>query len=324
MIKGVYAHFSQLVPDSSSGIRRIEESIKALSDANFNFIIPLAKDTKGLVNYNSKIIKGRIFKNIDLLKEVTKISHDYGIKVYPWVCAFSDGERKPSEILARHPDWMFVDKDGKRRGYICPSSKEGKEYILSIIKEIIDNYDVDGISLDYVRTPGGPCYCDRCRSEYKRVFGSDPSKIKIPSKDWTMWEEFQRNNITKFIEEANRLVRKRGLKISSYVWTSTSRYTVAQDWPLWTRMGLLDFLIPTGYVYSLDLFKRIASDALTIAGDVPAYICIGIRTSHGFIERPEDLVDYIQITKRVGLKGYVFFTLSALLPFLDKVKNYLG
>ena len=138
-----------------------------------------------------------------------------------------------------------------------------------------------------------------------------------------MWEEFQRKNLTNFVREASKLVRKMGLKLSAYVWTATSRYIVYQDWPLWTRMGLLDFVIPTGYVYSLDSFKKIALDTLTIAGDVPAYICIGVRTSHGFIEKSGDLVDYILLTKRIGLKGYVFFTLSSLLPFLDKIADYL-
>ena len=319
MIKGVYAHFVNLVPDSNKGIEKLEELFKVLSTYDFNFILPLAKDTRSRASYGSKLIEGKIYKNIDLLKETSRLGREYSIKVYPWVCVYSEGGAELGPILKRHADWAFKSIEGKVRGYICPSNTEARNYMIDVIREIIDNYEVDGISLDYVRTPGGLCYCENCRKKFAEEYGVDPLEIKYPSDLWYKWEEFHCENITAFVKQAGKLVRSRGLKLSAYVWTSTSRYVVAQDWPKWVRSGLLDFVIPTGYVYSLDLFKRLCIDALTIAKNIPAYICIGIKTSHGFLERPEDVVDYMRVAERVGLKGYVFFRLESLLPMINKL-----
>lgn len=181
---------------------------------------------------------------------------------------------------------------------------------------------MDGISLDYIRTPGGPCYCKRCREIFKKNMELIPLKSIFQANYGT----YGRNLIGRILQAWSKIFMKfylKGLKLSAYVWTSVSRYIVAQDWPKWVRSGYIDFIIPTGYVYSIDEFKRLCEDAKYISGGVDTYICIGVKTSHGFIENYRDLRSYISVAKDVGLNGYVFFTLEALLPMLDKIKDYL-
>ncbi len=322
--RGVYAHFIDEVQDSEKGIEDLKKIIGELVDLGVNILIPLAKDTRSRVSYSSKYIQRRFFKNIDIIREVSKICRDLGIEIYPWICLLVEKDFKESYILSKHPEWAFIDYYGNFSGALCPSNEEVRKFLLNIIREIVEEYDVDGISLDYVRTPGGLCYCKNCVNKFRKEFGKDPKSLKPGTEDWYLWEEWQRNNISSLVKEIHELTKEYGVKLSAYVWTSSSRYIVAQDWPAWVRKGYLDFIIPTGYVYSIDVFRWLCREVRIIVADIiPAYICIGIRTSHGFLERPIDVATYVDIVRRTGLPGYIFFSLSSLLPMIPMLKELL-
>lgn len=83
MIKGVYIHFKSIVEDSINGIKTLDKIFNRIAESNINFILPLTKDTRSNSSYPSKYIPGRIYKNIDLLKNICKIGHEYDLKIYP-------------------------------------------------------------------------------------------------------------------------------------------------------------------------------------------------------------------------------------------------
>lgn len=323
-VRGVYAHFINEVRDSKEGVNDLKRIINELADLGISILIPLAKDTKSGVSYNSKYIPKRFFKSIDIIYETSRICKEFSIEVHPWICLFVESDSKTSYILRKHPEWAFIDYYGNLIGALCPSNEEVRKFLLDMVREIIEKYDVNGINLDYVRTPGELCYCKNCINKFKKEFGKDPKSLKPGTEDWYLWEEWQRNNISSLVREIHDLTKEYGVKLSAYVWTSSSRYTVAQDWPAWVRKGYLDFIIPTGYVYSTDVFKWLCREARMIVADIiPTYICIGIRTSHGFLERPIDVATYVDIVRRTGLPGYVFFSLSSLLPMIPMLKELL-
>jgi len=322
-IRGVYAHFISEITDSKEGIKTLEDILRSLSEIGITAVLPLAKNISSRVSYASSILP-RFFRKIDVIKEVVNICKDLNIEVYPWICVFIEKDVKTSPILNKHPDWAFISSAGEVKGAICPSNKEARKFLLNIVEELIGNYDIDGVSLDYVRTPGGLCYCKNCVKEFEKVSGHDPKTLKPGSEEWYEWEEWQRENISAFVKEVQVLTKQHGMKLSSYVWTSISRYIVAQDWPAWVKRGYLDFIILTGYVYSIDIFKKLCQEAKAIVRDIiPTCMCIGIRTSHGFLERPIDVMMYIDVIRRIGLQGYVFFSLSSLLPMMPSLKAYL-
>ena len=321
--RGVYAHFASEVPDSESGAAVIRGMLRELSELGVTAVLPLAKDTSSRVSYASRLLP-RLLRNVDVMGEVSEACNDYGMEVHAWVCAFVERSVEESPVLSKHPDWAFVDRAGEPVGALCPSNEEARRFLLSVVEELLSGYEVDGVSLDYVRTPSGLCYCDNCVREFRRVSGQDPRSLRPGSEGWYEWEEWQRENVTAFVREAHDLVRRYGVRLSSYVWTSTSRYTVAQDWPAWVRRGYLDFVIPTGYVYSVDVFRKLCQEAKAVAGGiVPVCMCIGIRTSHGFLERPEDVLTYVDVVRRVGLEGFVLFSLSSLLPMASELRGRL-
>jgi alpha-galactosidase len=110
----------------------------------------------------------------DSLKKVLDEFHRQGIKVQLWwlPLAVSDGEvwepigpeertpaaraeqKQPAEILKQHPDWVILDKSGKRarlflnRAAFCPALPEVQEYYRKLTEKFIRDWDFDGHKLD--------------------------------------------------------------------------------------------------------------------------------------------------------------------------------
>ena len=81
--------------------------------------------------------------------------HQRGLKIYAWVPQFHD-----QVAATAHPEWeMRIAVDGRAVPYSAQSSSyfvnpidpEVRAYEQSIIEEIVRNYNVDGVDLDWVR-----------------------------------------------------------------------------------------------------------------------------------------------------------------------------
>ena len=73
-----------------------------------------------------------------------------------------------------------VSAEGNPINWLCPSNPENVKLELNAITEIVRNYKVDGIHLDYIRYPGShACYCTECRDRFILA-----SKLKI--QEWQL------------------------------------------------------------------------------------------------------------------------------------------
>src|SRR5690606_10605349 len=58
-------------------------------------------------------------------------------------------------------DWSagpYSMKENKRKTPICPLSSGYRNHFTNLVQEVVDQYSVDGIHLDYIRY-GHACYC---------------------------------------------------------------------------------------------------------------------------------------------------------------------
>lgn len=127
---------------------------KTLFDARATFVNIFAQCNMGFCYYPTKI--GVVYPGLkrDLLGEMIEVLHRYGIGVAAY---FNVGLNHA--VLHKHPEWRTVDKEGKtekppvnEKGednvWItngCFYNKGYKEYLKSLVKEVADNYDIDGI-----------------------------------------------------------------------------------------------------------------------------------------------------------------------------------
>jgi len=312
----------------------IDNLIREAAEAGIQFVIPLAKSTSGRALYKSHIVPEAHPGSDDALELVIKAAHKYGLRVYPWICVNSDGgEEALSPTLESHPDWCIVNANGQRVGFIDPSSKEARQYVCSIIREIVCGYDVDGISLDYVRYPSGRnCFCDRCIRMFRESSGYDAREASRaqPGTDlWRKWRAWRMKQVNLEMQEIRKTVEevKPGIPISSYVWgvhTYGQGFQTCQDWKTWIRKGLIDWINPSGYVYNMkDFQKRVAENRKEIPEGFPYLITIGVRTSHGQLNSASEVKAQVDEAIKLGADGVIFFTLEYTRQYLAELAPFL-
>jgi hypothetical protein len=92
-----------------------------------------------------------------------------------------------------HPDWRFQPEEGEDRimqgryGYTCPNTPY-RDYALALVRELVSNYDFEGIFNDMIIWPG-VCYCPYCTARYWKEYNTEPPRIV----DWDdpEWRRFQ-------------------------------------------------------------------------------------------------------------------------------------
>jgi len=165
----------------------VEEFFKQLKKCKIQLLVPLVKDTSGLIYWHSQKFSSAIhpdYRNFDLLKAITDVAKKYRIKVHAWLCDFPEGKDSPAFKL--HPEWAMVNPQGQLTSdeqltsdqaydavWMCPARRPGytDQWLLPMIDEIVAQYPVDGIHHDYVRYPGDVapdsyCFCDYCLENY--------------------------------------------------------------------------------------------------------------------------------------------------------------
>lgn len=131
--------------------------------------------------------------------------------------------------------------------FMMPGHPGTAEYIAKICREITERYDIDGISLDYIRYP---------EATYR--FSDD--NLYSPSTGMTR-TDWRRNNITRIVQQVHNAVKaiKPWVKLSSSPigkYADTQLYSaggwngynaVYQDPKLWIKQNYQDMLFPMMY-----------------------------------------------------------------------------
>ena len=171
----------------------------------------------------------------DALDFAVKECHRRGMEIHAWVVTIPVGKWNGAgcrHLRKRIPSLLTKIGD---EGYMNPEKEQTANYMANICEEIVRNYDVDGIHLDYIRYP-------------------ENWNIKVP-------REQGRQYITRIVSAINRRIKaiKPYVKMScapigksddltrysSYGWNAYTR--VCQDAQGWLRDGLMDQLFPMMY-----------------------------------------------------------------------------
>ncbi len=125
----------------------------------------------GYALWNSKVTpKYEHLGEMDLMGEMARLCRENDLHFVPWWLATATGGVE--RVLREHPSWQLVGpsvggKPGKRQNYICYNSPY-RELVYEEVREIISNYDVDGIYFDQLPIS---CYCPWCKAKFERLHG---------------------------------------------------------------------------------------------------------------------------------------------------------
>lgn len=299
---------------------QVTQMVSAAKAANFNALIVQVRK-RGDVYYNSTIEPkaSDIASDYDPLADVIQQSHAAGMQVHALVSVYevSHESYKVAEahVTSKHPDWLTTE-DRKStvlswgKIWLDPGVPEVQDYIVSIVREILTKYSVDGIHLDNLRYPSleaglNAISIARFRESYART-----DTPRDDDEDWTAWRRDQITKLVRRIGETVRAVRP-AAQLSCTAMKADpalSSEFFLQDWDAWMRENLLDFACPMLY-YRGDTLGTGADKALASSYQRNVYISIG-----GWQIPSSVASKHIAEARQAGAKGVAVFSYHYLGP----------
>ncbi|MBN2307886.1 MAG: family 10 glycosylhydrolase [Candidatus Hydrogenedentes bacterium] len=268
------------------------------------------------------------YASFDTLAEAVRYGHSIGIEVHAWLSINEDdhGWGIRSRFAIAHPEARWRKRDGTfYHSQLSFAFPEVMAYKLAIVDEILANYAVDGLFLDWIRTgdvrddpqndPEGVAdrgYEEPLVAGFIEEYGEDPRTL--PNGD-ERWVRFRARPHTEFMREVrNRVnVQKPGMPIAVMVmhpWGYRGHKNkidgnlrgMLLDVSAWAREGLIDSAVAAGYYMNGGGPER-AYQALEeeTEGKVDVWFYGWVPTStQGFL-------DDFALAKRLGARQILFW-----------------
>lgn len=300
-----------------------ERSAKELAASGINMILPNMA-WGGIAHYNSSVLpRSRKYTQYgDQIAQCVTAAHKHKLQVHVWKITWNlEGAPKEFVDKIRDAGRTQVSATGDPLNWLCPSHPENVKLELSSIMEIVRNYDVDGIHLDYIRYPGSQaCFCQECRKRFILATRLDiqewPSSV-LPrngqhAKAYTEWRAQQITRLVRLIHQRTRQI-KPNIKISAAVFGGypSCVTSIGQDWIAWAKAGYIDFVCPMNYTEDNKYFTDLLEKQLALMPkDVAIYPGIGATASNSLLT-PDAVIGQIHLTRFLGASGWTIFDYSS-------------
>lgn len=171
--RAVHVDFHTMPNITDFGARYDAEEFAArLHASGVEYINLVASCNLGFCYFATRLGVRYPYMQGDRFGETLTACHEKGIGVSAYV---NVGLNHENAYL--HPDWcrvnekgqrLYGDKTGNFFRMMCYNADGFRAYLLGIVKEIAENYAVDGFFFDGLRIQ--PCYCEKCKAE-RRALG---------------------------------------------------------------------------------------------------------------------------------------------------------
>lgn len=268
--------------------QQVHEMVSATGAAGANALLVQVRK-RGDAYYASSIEPraSGLPEDFDPLQEVLDQAHRRGMQVHAWFVVYpaasgAEAVLPSNHVLRLHPDWVTYSSQGTRMAkgeaeglYLDPGLPEVQEYIVSVVRDLVSRYDLDGLHLDYVRYPS-------------RRWGYHPESVRRfieetgadPWKDESAWDNWRRGQVTQLVARIRREVSgvRPAMRLSAAVFAD--QYDAfknrLQDWEGWLRAGLVDFVVPMNYAANRSLFASRSKLAYARNARDRVYMGVGV------------------------------------------------
>jgi len=299
-------------------------------------------------------------ETFDPLATVLEAGHAAGLQIHAWINVnlVSSASELPSareHLIYRHPAWLMVPRDiGQQlaavepdspayvgmlarwtRGqsteveglYASPILPDAVDYTDSIVRDLVRNYAVDGVHLDYARYPSDRFdYSKPAIREFRNAIrGPLPEATRraldaeeqvdlfaYPDALPNEWRDFRVSRMTALINRLHATVKRErpGAQLSIAVVPDAKeaeRHRL-QNWAGWIETDLVDAICPMAYTTEATRFAEQIAAVRSLAGSHPVWAGIG---SYRLSAR--ETVDNILTARRLGASGVVLFSYDSLI-----------
>lgn len=256
--------------------------------------------------------KGGQHPGYDALQYAIDECHKRGMELHAWVVAIPVGKWNNIGCRQlRERSKSLVIKKGDE-GFMNPENSQTADYIANICGEIVDNYDVDGIHLDYIRYPENWKYTVS-RTKGREHITSIVRRIHQRIKAKKPWVKLSCSPIGKYSDLT---------RYSSKGWNAYD--AVCQDAQGWLREGLMDQLYPMMY-FRGDNFYPFAVDWAenTYGRTIVPGLAIWLLSRREGNDWPlTDITRELHVTRQLGM-GHTYFRSRFFTDNVKGIYNYV-
>ena len=284
----------------------------------------------------SKCISGKQGKNpgYDPLKIMTQVAHANGMKIEAWINPYrvASGSTNYKKLSTKNPARKWHNKKKTRRNvlaykgslYYNPAKAQVRNLIVNGVKEIVENYDVDGIHMDDYFYPAFSS------SNVNSAFDAKEYRASTMAKGKQNIVSFRREQVNMLVKAIHSAVKSIdpsvtfGISPAGNIDNLTSRYSYYVDINKWLNSSdYVDYICPQiywGFKHPYAKFDRVTDRWMNTAKSKKVKVYIGIavyRAGHnigaGSAERREWRSDanilkkQVQYARKKGCDGFAFF-----------------
>lgn len=231
----------------------VDRALARIKEAGFNVYMPTVWQGRGSA-WPSKHapwdtqLADRPKMNFDPLRYLIQKAHELGIEVHPWfTLTLRQSDIFPEFALSGMPLKAFDIHNPQFR-----------ELMLKLVEEVVTDYDVDGVNLDYVRAIG-LCSSVACQEEYKQKYKRDLEGDSLlfkvlPGRVPTL-KEYQETAVTALVRAISETIRvkKPRVLISADVFVGHAPLSQGQNSIYWVNNGLVDGTFRMDYARRINI-----------------------------------------------------------------------
>ena len=285
-VSPLYDRYLWVIRDVLKSKKSIDDMVNFAIEKNINHLFVQVRG-RGDSFYESQFTsRSQILSEgeFDPLAYLLDTANGKGINIHAWVNVYFLWSSKslPNDerhILHMQQQWLDTTEEwpvdvGKKLDmvavnnnneglFLSPNHPDVNGYLIKVFRELITNYDIDGLHLDYIRYQEAeygrnPYAIARFKSES----GNDPgpwflemerSTIASPRLIANMkrWNNFKRKAVTSLVKDTRALVNEvrpdciisAAVKPNLYI----ARERYFQEWNVWLAAGYLDWVVPMNY-----------------------------------------------------------------------------
>jgi uncharacterized lipoprotein YddW (UPF0748 family) len=298
----------------------------------------------------------------DPLEYLLQQGHAKGLQIHAWLNVLYSWPYpppyplSPEHVVNSNPEWLVVDEVGRNLTqyskderdresseglYLDPANPLVRAYFLHVCKEVAEQYDVDGIHLDFIRYPGSRWGFNHDPLEtFIKRWGVDPRLLSVwvqnpmpeqfiggelpPNLRWhyyyySLWAETKSGYITEIVRDVYQAVKsiRPEVVLSAAVFPDpqVAYYLKGQDWTTWMERGYLDLIVPMAY-YG-DQYRVMAQMAEAKRRAEGRVVFAGLGA---WIKDLEELQEEVEGLKGIGVDGFSYFSYQGM---KDQKKRYI-
>ncbi len=300
-IKGLW-----ILRESMVDREEIDAALTFARESGFNHVFVQVRG-RGDAYYNSLLVpKSPLVRDnrFDPLVYAVTRGHELGLNVHAWVTTYLLwSARTPPETgnhaYHMHPEWLEVDAGGNAHRdidlgaprnesfegiFLSPVHPEVNGYLQAVFTEILLNYNIDGLHLDYCRFADLDYgYNEEGLGVFRSRYSFDPRDTNRmqdnstgdgadqgPDGKLAVWNDYRRRKVTDLMTALHAVITLSGkdVMLTAAVKPNArvARHKYYQDWLQWLRDGIIDYALPMNYTPELDEYMQnvtIVSDSLS-------------------------------------------------------------